>query len=370
MDKIKDYIKRKQREQKTKIRHRRAAILSVAVLAAAGCLMGGISYAKYYASKYRQGIAVASGLYFNSNKLYTNQGDTTNIAAIDTSGIMVNVNDRRWTGGDLKFNIEIRNYDNNLLFNDSNLNVEYEICFMLVEDPTGATYSVGKMENGTVTDVQQMTRAKQVVKFTGGRLDGGTLNREMYELTLHMDPDGQEIYNGARVLVVAYPTAPDYLYDAKNQQHRLVGLFQGVYSDAEMTVDTADFTVQSEDDYTADWRSAVQDLAGLVFNVRTIGDVVANEDNAVKQEAVMRWNSDYLTISQYDEAYRAASERPGDIWTEVKDGHNWTYMKIKALPYTSVNVTFYKTQAFINAFGSMTKEEFENLADANMEGVW
>lgn len=368
MDRFKDYMKRKQRERKIRIRNRRAVIVSLAVLVAAVGLMGGISYAKYYAAKFRQGIAVASGLYFNSNRLYTNQGDTTNIPGINTSGMMVNVNTRKWTGGDLPFDIEIRNYDNNLLFNDSNLNVEYEICFMLIEDPEGATYSVGKMEGGTLTGVQSLTRKNQVVKFTGGRLAGGTLNRELYQLTLHMTD--QNAYNGARVLVVAYPTAPDYLRDDRNQQHRLVGLFQGVYSDAEMTVDTADFMVQKEDAYTADWKSAVEDVAGLIFNIRTIGDVAADEDNAMKQEAVLRWNSDYLEINQYDESYRAAGQKTGDIWTKQEDGHNWTYMKIKVLPYTSVNVTFYKTEAFINDFGSMTKTDFENLADANTEGVW
>lgn len=363
MDKIKDYIKRKQREQKIKMRNRRAVFASLAVLAAASCLMGGISYAKYYASKYRHGIAVASGLYFNSNKLYTNQGDTTNIPGIDTSGMMANVNGRKWTGGDLIFDIEVRNYDNNLLFNDSNLNVEYEICFMLTENPAGATYSVGKMEGSSETGVQALTRKNQVVKFAGGRLEGGTLNRETYRLTLHMEDD--TIYNGARVLAVAYPVAPDYLYDPLNQQHRLVGLFQGVYSDAEMSVDTADFMVQSEDSYTADWKKAVEDLSGLIFNVRTIGDVAADENNAMKQEAYIRWNNKYLAVSQYDASYLAV-KGTSDIWTNGE----WTYMKIKTLSYTSVNVTFYKTQAFINDFGSMTKEEFENLADANMEGVW
>lgn len=363
MDKIKDYIRRKQREQKNKIRNRRAAIVSMAVLAAAACLMGGISYAKYYASKYRQGIAVASGLYFNSNKLYTSQGDTRNIQNIDTSGMMANVNGRKWTGKELLFDIEVRNYDNNLLFNDSNLNVEYEICFMLTEDPAGANYSVGKVEGSSVTGVQTLTKKNQVVKFTGGRLEGGTLNSETYQLTLDMD--NPDTYNGARVLVVAYPVAPDYLYDPANQQHRLVGLFQGVYSEAEMSVEKADFTVQSDDTYNTDWRKAVEDLSGLIFNVRTIGDVVADESNSVKQDAYIRWNNKYLAVSQYDASYLAV-KGTDDIWT---DGE-WTYMKIKALPYTSVNVTFYKTQTFINDFGSMTKEQFEALADANMKGVW
>ena len=56
------------------IKSKRGLILAAVVVLAGISLLGGISYAKYYASKYRQGISVASGLYFNSNKLYKEIG--------------------------------------------------------------------------------------------------------------------------------------------------------------------------------------------------------------------------------------------------------------------------------------------------------
>lgn len=360
MSKMSKHVRRRERKNK-KQWNRRAAILSLAVLtAAAACLFGGISYAKYYASKYRQGISVASGLYFNSNRLYKDGGDTTDIAGIDTEGMMVNVNDEKWAGGNLNFNIEIRNYDNNLLYNDENLNVEYEVCFMLEDEPAGAAYSVKDID-GTV---RQLNRKGQIVKFNSGYLTGGSLSRDEYQLTINLlDKD---TYNGARVLVVAYPTAPDYLYAPEDQQHRLVGLFQGVYSETAMKVDSSDFLVQSDIDYSdSTWHDKVEDLSGLIFNVKTIGDVVTDENNAVKQEAIVKWNSDYLSISQYDEYFRSA--KAGDIETKFENGHNWTYMKIQVLPYTSVNLTFYKTQDFLTDFGSMTKEDFEGLAEAYTE---
>lgn len=359
MSKMSKQEKHKERKRKLHM-NRRTAVLILAAVLAAGGILGGVSYAKYYASKYRQGVSVASGLYFSSNRLYTDRGDTTNIGGISTENMMVNVNDEKWSGGDLDFNIEIRNYDNNLLYNDENLNVEYEICFMLVDDPVGATYSVTDSD-GTV---RALSRRGQIVKFTGGYLAGGSLSREDYQLTIHLAD--RDTYNGARVLVVAYPTAPDYLYAPTDQQHRLVGLFQGVCSETEMRVESSDFLVQSDTDYNdATWREKVEDLSGLVFNIKTIGDVVADENSAATQEAVVKWNSDYLSISQYDEYFLEAE--PGDIETKTENGHQWTYMKIDMLPYTSVNLTFYKTQEFLDDFGSMTKEDFEGLAEAYTE---
>lgn len=359
MSKMSKREKHRERNKKTAW-SRRGVILALAVAAAAGCVLGGISYAKYYAYKYRQGISVASGLYFNSNRLYKDRGDTTDIAGVNTEGMMVNVNDEKWAGGNLNFNIEIRNYDNNLLYNDENLNVKYEICFMLVDNPVGAVYSVKDID-GTV---KQLSQKGQVVKFNSGYLTGGSLARDEYQLTLSlMDKD---TYNGARVLVVAYPTAPDYLYAPADQQHRLVGLFQGVYSETEMQVESCGFLVQEDTDYDeSSWHDKAEDLSGLIFNVKTMGDVAADENNAVKQEAVVKWNSDYLSISQYDEYFLEAEA--GDIETKQENGHNWTYMKIKVLPYTSVNLTFYKTQDFLDDFDSMTQETFEGLAEAYTE---
>lgn len=344
------------------IKSKRGLILAAVVVLAGISLLGGISYAKYYASKYRQGISVASGLYFNSNKLYKDRGDTTNIADIDTSGMMVNVNDEKWSGGNLNFNIEIRNYDSNLLYNDANLNVGYEVAFMLVDEPEGASYQVKEAATGTI---KSLTKKGQVITFSDGELQGGSLERDEYQLTITME--NKDTYNGARVLAVAYPTAPDYLYAPTDQQHRLVGLFQGIYSETVMKVDTSEFLVQSETDYSdSTWAAKVKDLSGLIYNIKTIGDVVADDNNAVAQEAIVKWNSDYLSINQYDDYYVTAKQN-GNIETKTENGHEWTYMKINILPYTSIDITFYKTDEFINSFSSMSRADFEGLADAYTE---
>lgn len=369
----------KLKEKRIKIQ----SVIIIAVLIIAAGIMVSTVIAKYYAYKSEPGIAVASAFYFSSNKLEKLNGatDKDSILTMDTSNLAVSVNENKWVSGECLFPIEIRNYDNNLLFNEKDLDAEYEICFRLIGVPAGAEYVAAKTENGNIVERQQLTVDNGVVYFTG-KLEGGTLAGDEYQLIVTLT-DGQAYDDSVKVLVVAYPTKPDYLYSADEQEHRLVGLFQGHLSEAEMDIESADFIVQSDTDYNeTSWRDKVQGLSGLIFNVKTNGDVITDDSNTVKQEAVVKWNSKYLQISKYDECYikaknkaaGSAEEAADPSWWEEKqdeNGDTWIYMKIEALPYTSINITFYKTQEFLDKFNDtanqMTQEEFENLAGAYVE---
>lgn len=353
---------------------RKKIAVTLAVLAAiVVAISGGVAFAKYYAAKYRPGVSVASGLYFNSNKLLKNPGQTKDITKIDTDNMMVNVNSDKWSSGNLYFDVEIHNYDNNLLYNDENLNVSYEICFTLLETPAGADYYVQDVDGTEHT----LTKGK-IVKLTQGYLPGGTRNQDTYRIRINLRDAAA--YNGARVLAVAYPTSPDYLYDAEHQQNRLAGIFQGVYSETEMKVEDAYFLVEDDTDYNElTWNDKVADLSGLIFNIKTIGSIVTDGNNAAKQEAIVRWRSDYISISQYDTCYMEAQEKQASklpseedyIWTAADtEGKQWTYMRIEVLPYTNVNITFYKTEKFFTDFAAdiIDQAMFEGMAEAYTQG--
>ena len=117
------------------------------------------------------------------------------------------------------------------------------------------------------------------------------------------------------------------------------------------------------------------DLSGLLYNVKTKGDIVAgNGDSiAVKPQIIILWKSDYLQISEYDQYYLEAkkqeTDNPSDkqkwYYEETKDGTKWTCMRVAAMPYTSIDVTFYKTDSFMKSeSSSMQKNEFESLVSA------
>ena len=345
-------------------------------------IVAGVSVivAKYYAYQSAPGISVASAFYFNSNRLAKSLGPATKdaVQAMDTTGVPVTVNEAKWISGSCQFPIEIRNYDSNLLYNEAGLTTKYEIYFRLIGTPHEATYHVSKKENGQADETTELTTAKPMVKYTSV-LSGGSLKSEEYQIsiTLTGNADDYEKSEKAKVLVVAYPTSPDYLRNDTAQPFRLVGMFEGHITEGEMEIESDDFLVQSSTDYNdTTWKDKVNDLSGLIFNVKTKGDMAASDSNAAKHEAFVKWNSDYLQISEYDENYQYAEKKEADAGTtnewlfeKTETDGTWKYMKIEALPYTSVDITFYKTEKFIQEMNNdtMTKEEFEGLASASME---
>ena len=115
--------------RKTEHRVRGAAIL---VILAVLC-SGGYVYAKYFSEAARYGVAIASGVYFSAN-----------YAAESEEFFECNVS---YSGGNDEISFEVRNYENNLLFNESSVVIPYSVSFWLGEKPQdGVVYTV-KTEN-------------------------------------------------------------------------------------------------------------------------------------------------------------------------------------------------------------------------------
>ena len=360
-------------------RKNKKALIKSIILACLGVIalvgmISGVTYAKYYSIQSRQGISIASDMYFSSNVLVRDAGKTTDqaIRDIDGSAYPVCVNSERWTGKDTRIDIQIRNYDNNLLFNDRSLSVGYTICFYLLEKPEGATYYAVDTGAGYNQAIGTEIQYGSVLKFEkpAEQLPGGTLSFDTFQL--HIVMDNLEEYNAAKVLVVAYPTSPDYVKaeDGQQQIYRLVGVFQGVHSDTVLEIDrdNTGCEVQSDSIYANNWKAAVADVSGLIYSVKTIGDVVADDGTSVRPTAIVRWNTKYLTISQYDDFYteaKANQENNKDnldwLWQEDIAGDTWKYMRISVMPYSSANITFYKTAGFDSV---VTREQFEGLVYA------
>ena len=327
-----------------------------------------IVFAKYYAARNNKGIAIASNFYFNSDKLnkidkiidIATQDWKTDINWIKdnlSDEIMVYTNNERWSNGYYDFDIMIQNYDSHILYNQPDMKVGYKVEFMLLDKPVGATYQIvhdGKTEN---------LSHGSVVKL-GGELEGGTLKSSTY--TIRMTLTGTiDKYEQARVLAIAYPDSPDYLKQEDNQQYLMVGVFAGTASMMELNIASQNFEVVDEySDFNIKYVDYINDLAGYIYNIKTEGDVVKNENTAIKQKITVRWKTDYLNISKYDEYYDESR-----ITTGTENGINYTYMTIDVLPFTSINLTFYKTDKFIQEMKSggelySNYENFKNLVYA------
>lgn len=328
-------------------------------------------YGKYYASRNNKGIAIASNLYFNSDKL-TKIDRIIDVSAEDwktdinwvkdnlAGRIMVYTNNERWSNGYYDFDVFIQNYDSNILYNEAGMDVGYKIEFLLLDEPVGATYSI-------VDDGQDYPLAYGKVVTLEGSLSGGTLNTHNYKIRMNLT-DTIDNYEKARVLAIAYPNSPDYLEKSENQPFLMTGVFAGTASNMELTIASQNFQVV-EDNYDFDTNHVnyINDLAGFIYNIKTEGDVIKNADTAIKQQMIVKWKSDYLNISRYDEYYDESR-----ITTGVEDGIHYSYMTIDVLPYTSIYITFYKTDKFIEEMkpnGELYNscESFKNLVYAYKE---
>ena len=229
--------------------------------------------AKYYAAKNNKGVAVASGLYFNSDKLNKKQGSTENginsIKNDEIEGLAITTNTASWSSGSVELPLKIQNYDSNILFNDSGLDITYQIEFKLLDEPVGATYSVIDKDS---SEVNTLNKSGDTY-VSSGNLKGGTLNADTYKIRITLKDANIETYKPARVLVLAYPTAPDYLVNNENQQYRLLGIVEGHPNKMNLEISSAGFLI--EERFTNEnWEKIVKESVTYIYNFKTKGDIV------------------------------------------------------------------------------------------------
>lgn len=328
--------------------------------------VSGVTLAKYYAKRDNKGVSVASGLYFNSNCISNVAGRIDEpLDQIDLLRVPGYVNPE---GGSI-FYLDIRNYDNHLLYNELYLDLEYTISFRKVNGETASveyTNEEGKnvrvsLEDGltyidAVADTTHPGWNGKYLTLTGKELAGGAARYHSYVIRTTNAIDGTD----AKVLVMAYPTAPDYVAAAAEDM-RLIGVLQAQPKNVKVGIDKDGFLIEDTAEYVSDWEKAVEKMSGLVYTIQTNGDDVSST-GAVKGALKVTWNSKMLDINQFDSYYLEAA-RNNAITT---NGDKKT-MTIKVLPYANVRITFYKTADFAAAFGSsMTKTEFENYVQAEL----
>ena len=302
--------------------------------------------AKYYAAKNNKGVAVASGLYFNSDKLSKKSGPAKgieNITETEIEKLAITTNTSAWSSGSVDIPVKIQNYDSNILYNEKGLNISYTIQFKLLDDPVGATYVV-KDDSDTVYPLS----VKDATCNYTGTLMGGSLDADTYKVQITLGDEGTAAYQSARILVLAYPTAPDYLVNNENQQYRLLGIIEGYPNKMNLEINSAGFLIEKK--FTEEtWKDIVQDSVTYIYNIKTKGDMVQDSNSAEKREIKVKWRSDYLSIDRYNEYYLKAmndSDATASYGTENIDGVTWSYLKLKVLPYTNINIAFYKTEKF------------------------
>lgn len=396
---------RKSEHQKTQKQKKGIAFIAVAAvcLAVVAWIASRYAIAKYFAYRSEKGITIASAFYFNSNKLSKMElpGPATEDWVVNNMsivGIPVTVNQDKWTGGDCIFSVEVRNFDNNLLYNEAGLDVGYVIYFRLVGTPQGASYTITSSEDNITLLDSHSGASRRSLETDGdivkckGTLKSGSAMSDVYDIRIDTTGAATKYDNdeAAKVVVVAYPTSPSYIVNDTASEHRLVGVFQAKISEPNMTIESSQFEIQATDSYKTDWRTVVNTQAGLIYNIQTGGDALVDENNSIQQTAYVKWKGDYLEISKYDSYFLTATENAKKAYDAVitaggstaeaktaarkwytggdykETGDEWVQMKIETLPNTEIDITFYKTSTFLNKIARMEKEQFEKLVTAEI----
>lgn len=351
------------------------------VIAVLACLfVAGVSitvYSKYYKTGFSKGISVASSFYFSSSYMTElDSEDEATKAIIEqinnindlmkqsniVNSLPIKANTVAWANNlQYQFKVDVNNFANQLLYNDENLNVKYNIEFILLDEPVEASYGVRLASAENVTPLNKTSAA-----VFEGELEGGKICTDTYYLDVHLKSTLQK-YTASRILVMAYPTEPSYLKGAK----KIAGIIIANYEEQEMEITSQGFTI--EDNLTEeDWAEQVKDVSALVYQVKTTGSYVGEVQGGQEQKMKITWNSDMYELYDYDkykvdleEKYKEQDELAEHYY--IDDAKGIGTMIIETQSYQSIEFVFFKKESFdTRVDGLSSLDDFKNTVYAEM----
>ena len=271
------------------------------------CLAGGILFAKYYAGRSNKGVATASSLYFSSNLL-------KNVQKLNENDYPVVYNTAAWDGTyAYSYNLEIRNYQNQLLYNDQNLDIQYDINFQLVNETDGGTYQV-TYQNETKT-ITYGTSCSFSATLEGGQ---ATVNKFIVSINR---PEGNvdTNYKSVGVQVTATPVSPSYVANYE----KLGGVLYA-------TTFSSRYELKGE--FSKVQTGKVSGYAGFPYTIT----YKPGEDN-MAQRVKISWDASKLQLDKYCPHYSS-------IQTDAVNNREYIVLSIE--PYTIFDINFFRTSEF------------------------
>lgn len=321
-------------------------------------LTGGIYvYAKYYSISAKEGIAIATGVYFKANYAaapITEKDEDGNEVQVDA--FVESIVD--YSGGNTSFTFEVYNYENNLLFNTSNVDIPYTVEFWLAKEPTDAAkYYVNAGDSKTDDRVQFSTTETRSFSDT---VEGGAAVAKKYTISIDADTG-----HAAVPIYVRVQTLTGALIN-----RTLTGkILLTSVGKAESYIESNQFVVP-EGTVEGTEFATLQEMSGFTYEIRTAGTVTTGE---LTEKIKVSWDPTVLQIDLFDEAYvewlngvQISDNSVKGPFTETVtvDGvsKEWYYIEIEAMPYASETIGFFRGADFETTFSSMDdKENWENL---------
>lgn len=272
-------------------------------------------YGKYYSVKSNKGVTTASGLYFTSNL----------IKEIKESGEYQDIyNNNSWNGsGTYQFNLQVRNYENQLLYNDENLTISYDITFELLGSEDGYQYKVSKNDESA-----KSLNTKSSIVYKDVLLGGGQMLANHFTVSVVAPDNASSRFTSRGIKVTAVPVSPDYMANAKKlggilYATTVVGTYQMSYQFE------AEASLSDEEQWTDQDKALLDSYSALPWTLATTGETTSQA-----RKVRIEWENTYLQINKFDEYY---SEKA------IEKGSN--YMIIEVGSYESIPIIFYRMPA-------------------------
>lgn len=308
-----------------------------------GLTSGTYVYAKYYSLSAKEGIAIATGVYFTSNYAHDADGEFVEN--------LVNIG---YKGGDASFSLEVRNYENNLLFNTDNVNISYTIEMWLESAPTdGAEYSISVGEG--VNDTKQVLGAGEGNKVTisDQSIHGGAARSNSYYISLDAPDEHVSIPIYVRIQTL----------DGSLINRTLTGkmLLSGS-AKTESKIESQGFVIPEEPAEQTEFERLTS-LSAFTYEILTVGSA----SSGATEELKVSWDPTVLSIDLFDEAYmewlEAAQKEDPNITGPKTADNGWYYIVIDIMPYSAENIGFFRGADFDTKATDL--ETLENYIEAD-----
>lgn len=313
-------------------------------------LSGGYAvYAKYLAQSVQRGITIASSIYFTCNYASPSQTDER-----DMSDALVSVAQSTGTDGkDYNFTVEIRNYENILLYNSSTAQIPYTVEFWLADAETaGDTYEVTatvktKKADGTFEETKEdktITQDKEHPVSFNNILTGGQALSDGYEIKVTA-PSGKAVPIYVRVKTADGALLTELLKGKIMLQPR---------SDDGKFLKSFGFNMNG--DTEEEQFQYLQKQSEFNYKITTGG--VSQEDGGNTEMVTLYWNGAVYDIDRFSSAWlaweKSGKSLPHTVteadltrytdwdWTEWRDTDTIYAITVPVNAYASINIGFFR----------------------------
>lgn len=313
-------MKDKLREWKGRITEKGVRIAAILLVLCIGLGCGGYVYAKYFSESARWGVAIASGVYFTANYASQNEEYFESVVKSD------------YVGSNYEFAFEVRNYENNLLFNESGVEIHYSLSFWLGKDPGNATYYIAwGQEQPQIIGVGEENK----LTIDGQVIAGGSAIDNEY--TVKIIPTSEELHEAVPIYVEVQTDENAIISKVLRGKMVLNNTEQ-----PENYIKSQGFLVSDEMADAAQKYAELMQMSGFTYEIITEGEVATDE---ITEELKLSWNPLVLEIDLFDDAFLEWCERASQTAPET-DEKGWKYITLEVMPYSAQTVGFFRGEDF------------------------